>query len=59
MSGKEFIRRVLFFMLPAEMVATSGTLKYRFLDWLYGDGVPEFETIWPEPDAEREAKERK
>ena len=45
---KELIRRILFWILPAEMVAQEGTLKFHFLNWLYGNGEPEFDVTWPE-----------
>lgn len=46
---KEAIRRILFYLpIGDEFVVTSGTLKFRFLRWLYGPGEPEFLCVMPE-----------
>jgi len=50
---KEAIRRVVWVFgslgfVPEQIVATNGTLKYRFLDWLYGEPIPLFDTQWPD-----------
>ena len=48
---KEVIRRIIFFFsISGEFTATTGTLKHKFLDWLYGNGEPEFDVIWPDED---------
>lgn len=50
---KEFIRRIYFWLceiglVSPEVVAESGTLKYRWLMWLYGNPEPLFATQWPD-----------
>ena len=49
---KEAIRRLLFPFLPAEIRATSGTLWFKFLEWLYGadECYPEFPCVWPDEE---------
>jgi hypothetical protein len=53
---KEVLRMLLFYPSMifgnGEFVAKSGTLKFRFLEWLYGPGEPEFDVIWPDDDKE-------
>jgi len=34
---KEMLRKIVFPFLPDEMYCTSGTLKFRLLNWLYGE----------------------
>ena len=52
---KEIIRTIYFglcyigFASP-EVVCESGTLKFRFYNWLYGDGEPLFATQWPDEE---------
>lgn len=46
-------RRPIFFVswllcLEPEMIAGQGTLKLRFLEWLYGPGTPEFASWRPD-----------
>lgn len=51
---KNCIRYVLFWLpMDGEFRAETGTLKYRFLDWLYGNGEPEFPVIWPDEEERR------
>jgi hypothetical protein len=50
---KEAIRRIYFVLVEcglaqAEVEAINGTLKYRFLMWLYGNPEPMFDMQWPE-----------
>lgn len=45
---KEIIRRIMWMLPWDEYAASPGTIKFQFLDWLYGNGVPEFDVIWPE-----------
>jgi hypothetical protein len=52
---KEAIRRVYFALVylglaDEEIEATTGTWKYRFLDWLYGNGEPMFVTQLPDEE---------
>lgn len=53
---KEGIRRCVFwaivlFDLGDEFVAYPGTLKFKFLNWLYDGGAePEFDCQWPEDE---------
>jgi len=52
---KELIRRIYFFLCviglaSPEIAATSGTLKFKFLMWLYGDPEPMFMTQWPDEE---------
>lgn len=52
---KEAIRRLYFFLVylglaNEEIEAMAGTLKYRFLGWLYGSGEPQFNVQWPEDE---------
>lgn len=51
---KELIRQILFLFLPAEMEANEGTLKFRFLRWLYGEDAmePMFDVIYPPEEVE-------
>jgi len=51
---KEIIRRIYFVLVwlglaDAEVVAVAGTIKHRFLTWMYGESdYPLFETQWPD-----------
>lgn len=48
---KNLVRYLLFVPLGFfgdGIKATPGTWKYRFLDWLYGNGEPEFDVWFPE-----------
>ena len=53
---KHVLRWLIFWIsLPfgGEFSATSGTWKFRFLNWLYeGEGEPEFDVQWPEEKEE-------
>jgi len=53
---KEILRWLLFYSSlifgDGEFRARSGTLKFAFLEWLYGEGEPEFDVTWPDEDDE-------
>lgn len=46
---KELIRRIIWILpIEGEFKADKGSLKCRFLEWLYGNGEPEFDITWPD-----------
>ena len=51
---KTVLRWVLFWIPGGgEFYARPGTPWYRFLDWLYGNGEPEFPVVWPDDNEEK------
>lgn len=52
---KEAICRIfwipVWFGFDGDFRATKGTLWWRFLNWLYVNGEPEFEVIWPDEES--------
>jgi hypothetical protein len=50
---KEAIRRVFYALTVVGLVSEQievihGSLKWRFYNWLYRNGVPLFDTQWPD-----------